>query len=166
MNQYRHTQPGYLVVVIIVAMLIIIGVIIALGGFSWIALAVIVIVALVLIEFSSLTVTITKDMLEARFGPGPIRKRILLSDIESSQTVRNHWYYGWGIRKIRGGWLFNVSGLDTVELVMHNGSRYRIGTDMPQVLAGFIQKRLNTPSIVNCTGRYMMRSSSNRYLFL
>ena len=30
--------------------------------------------------------------------------------------VRNKWYYGWGLRGIPGGWMFNVWGLDDVEL--------------------------------------------------
>ncbi len=143
MNQYQHTQPGYLVIVIILAMLILIGVIIVLGGFSWIALAVIIIVVLVLLEFSSLTVTITEDMVEARFGPGPIRKRIRLSYIESSRTVRNHWYYGWGIRLTPHGVLYNVSGFDAVEIKLRSGKAIRIGTDVPQELNDAITRAIS-----------------------
>ena len=29
------------------------------------------------------------------------------------------------------GWMFNVSGLDALELVLANGKRFRIGTDNP-----------------------------------
>jgi hypothetical protein len=65
--------------------------------------------------------------------------------------VRNRWWWGWGIRRIgRGQWLFNVSGLDAVELSMKNGKTYRIGTDEPQRLCEVVQSRLpkTVPSIV------------------
>lgn len=37
------------------------------------------------------------------------------------------------------GWLFNVSGLDAVELELINNRRFRIGTDEPQRLIAAIQ---------------------------
>jgi len=55
--------------------------------------------------------------------------------------VRNQWWWGWGIRLIPGGWLYNVSGLDAVELKMKNGRIFRIGTDEAQRLAEFIQAK-------------------------
>jgi hypothetical protein len=48
--------------------------------------------------------------------------------------VKNHWYYGWGIRFWPGMTIFNVSGFDAVEITMQNGRRYRIGTDEPAQL--------------------------------
>lgn len=35
---------------------------------------------------------------------------------------------------IPGGWIFNVSGWESVELQMKNGRKYRIGTDDAQAL--------------------------------
>jgi hypothetical protein len=51
-------------------------------------------------------------------------------------------FYGWGIRWIPGGWLWNVSGLDGVELVLVNNRRFRVGTDEPEQLAAAIQGAL------------------------
>lgn len=51
-----------------------------------------------------------RSSINLRFGLTPFRKRIPLSDISSCQQVRNRWYYGWGIRYIGIGWLYNVSG--------------------------------------------------------
>jgi hypothetical protein len=53
--------------------------------------------------------------------------------------VKNPWYYGWGIHLIPGGWLYNVSGWEAVELQMKNGNKYRIGTDDPQGLMDAIR---------------------------
>ena len=34
-------------------------------------------------------------------------------------------------RRTQLGWMFNVSGLDAVELSLASGARFRIGTDRP-----------------------------------
>jgi hypothetical protein len=97
----------------------------------------------VMINFSSLTVVIDDDHVEARFGVGWIRFRFALKDIGSCQPVKNKWYLGIGIRKIRGGWLFNIAGSDAVELEMNDGRRYRIGTEDPQELCQAIEQARN-----------------------
>ena len=109
----------------------------------------VLLIALVL--FGSLTVKVDDQLVDIRFGPGLIGKRLRLADVQSCRPVRNRWWWGWGIRRIgRGQWLFNVSGLDAVELSMKNGKRYRIGTDEPQRLCEVIQSKLpkTVPSIM------------------
>ncbi|PYM13487.1 MAG: hypothetical protein DME18_08920 [Verrucomicrobia bacterium] len=96
----------------------------------------------VLILFASLTVVIKEDLIEIRFGPGLIRKKFRFADIQECKSVRNSWLVGWGIRWFPGCWVFNVSGLDAVELLMKNGKRYRIGTDEPEALREVIQHKL------------------------
>ncbi len=106
---------------------------------------------LALVLFGSLTVMVDDELVGIRFGLGLIGKRLRLADVQSCRSVRNRWWCGWGIRWLgRGQWLFNVSGLDAVELSMKNGKRYRIGTDEPQILCEVIQSRLpkTVPSIV------------------
>jgi len=46
--------------------------------------------------------------------------------------VRNHWWNGFGIRMGSGFRLYNVSGLDAVELHLKSSDIRRIGTDDPQ----------------------------------
>ena len=48
--------------------------------------------------------------------------------------VRNRWWWGFGIRWTPHGWMWNISGLDAVELTYHNGKKFRIGTDEPEAL--------------------------------
>ena len=43
-------------------------------------------------------------------------------------------YFGFGIRLTQHGWMWNISGLDAVELTYHNGKKFRIGTDEPEAL--------------------------------
>ncbi len=114
--------------------LLIVGAALVSADEKWIALVVLVLLIVAMITYSSLTVTIMDDTLEVRFGPGLIRRRYRLADVESSRVVRNRFYYGWGTRLTPHGWLYNVSGLDAVEVQFKAGRKVRIGTDEPQTL--------------------------------
>ncbi len=101
----------------------------------------------ILLLFHSLTVYEDHDSIRIKFGTGILNKKILFADITSCKTVRNPWYYGWGIRKIPGGMMWNVSGLDAVELTLKNGRKFRIGTNEPDALAAIINARIGyTPA--------------------
>lgn len=63
------------------------------------------------------------------FGWGWPRRVIDVADITAFRPVRNKWWYGFGIRVISGGWMYNVWGLDAVELDLASGRKFRIGTD-------------------------------------
>jgi hypothetical protein len=84
--------------------------------------------------FGSLTVEVDDEELRHWFGPSFWKKSYQLLDIESSTVVRNSWFWGWGIRLTPNGWLYNVSGLDAVQLQLRSGRKLRIGTDDPQGL--------------------------------
>ena len=144
MKQYEHTQVGYLIIIIMTAVMVLIGVILANVGINWIAMGVMVVIAIALVLFSSLAVVIREDELEVRFGPGLISKRFKLRDIESCQVVRNPFFYGWGIRLTPHGWLYNVSGFYAVEVRFRTGKKFRIGTDAPGELEAAIRQALST----------------------
>ncbi|MCP3963402.1 MAG: hypothetical protein GY719_36665 [bacterium] len=139
---YRHTQIGTLTLAILFGSLAVIAVIGIQTGWN----AVLVIVAAVLlvcgIVFSSLTVEIRDGVLDCRFSTGLIRKRFALQDIVDARAVRNRWYYGWGIRWTPRGWLWNVSGLDAIELSFASGRAFRIGTDRPEELAAALKRAI------------------------
>ena len=132
--RYRHTQTGWVTLTGMAAGLLIVGGALVSADEMWIALVVLVLVIVAMITYSSLTVAITDDTLEVRFGPGLIRRRYRLADVESSLVVRNRFYYGWGTRLTPHGWLYNVSGLDAVEVQFKMGKKVRIGTDESQTL--------------------------------
>ncbi len=143
-ERYKRTQIGYPGLIILIGCIVLASYYLINYGFhrAWITLSVLIIVMVTLGLFSTLTVEINDENIRIKFGPGLIRKRFPLKDIESSQKVKNCWYWGWGIRLIPGGWLYNVSGLSAVELRMKNGKTYRIGTDDPNGLAQAIQRML------------------------
>ena len=97
--------------------------------------------------FSSLTVEVSGSEVRWYFGPGIWDYRIALSDIESVRIVRNTWVNGFGIR-MRLGWrLYNVSGLDAVELHLKNGGIRRIGTDDPKGLVAALKVLRSSQSL-------------------
>ncbi|MCK5124078.1 MAG: hypothetical protein KAQ73_08045 [Dehalococcoidia bacterium] len=142
-KRYEHTQVGYFIVVAIVAAMVAIGIIMANAGVNWIATTVLVVLAVIVVLFHRLTVAINGEELVVQFGPGAIRKRFKLNEIESCQTVRIPWYYGWGIRLTPQGMAFRVSGFHAVQIRLITGKEYLIGTDVPQELEEAIRQAIS-----------------------
>ncbi len=90
--------------------------------------------------FSSLTVSVSDSELQWRFGPGLFSFRMALADIADVSIVRNSPLNGFGIRMRPGFRLYNVSGLDAVELRLKNGDIRRIGTDDAAGLAAALRR--------------------------
>ena len=155
MASYKHTQISYLMLVVALVVLVL---------FAWAQItiraeppsvdsgtnfAVTAIMALMLFIFASfvtLTAAIDENYLRIKFGAGIFAKRFPVKEITSVQSVKNHWYYGLGIRlwlwpKM---WIYNISGFDAVEIIMRNGKIYRIGTDTPSELEAAIKQAINT----------------------
>ena len=80
------------------------------------------------------TVEVGENELRWYFGPGFWSYRLPLDDIETVAAARNRWWNGFGIRRGPGFRLYNVSGLDAVELRLKSHEVRRIGTDDPQGL--------------------------------
>src|ERR1700722_9207964 len=78
---------------------------------------------------TSLSAIVNDNEMRWSFGPGAWSYQIPLTDIEGAHVVRNRWLNGFGIRVAPGFRLYNVSGLDAVELKLKNGEIRRIGTD-------------------------------------
>ena len=157
MNAYRHTQFGTVIVVAIGTGIVVVIASAAIPlavlptwwgwvGITTIALlgSIVVVLAVALALFASLTVEIDAEHLRIRFGIGLIRKRFPLDQIDTCRPVRNAWLYGWGIRLTPNGWLYNVSGWEAVELKMKSGKTWRIGTDEPEVLTTALQEALDS----------------------
>jgi hypothetical protein len=106
-------------------------------GAVWVYPFVVLIAAVVAVS-ARLTVAIDQRNVTASFGFGWPKRVIDLSGVTEVRTVRNKWWYGFGIRKMQRGWMYNVWGLDAVELVFADGKTFRIGTDQPDVLAAAI----------------------------
>jgi len=129
--------------VAIVAAMVAIGIILATTGVNLIAIAALGVLAIALVLFPSLTVVIREEELLVQFGPGVVRKRFKLNEIESCQAIKNPWYYWWGIRLTPHGMLFRVSGFHAVQIKLITGKKYLIGTDVPQELEEAIRQAIS-----------------------
>ena len=127
---YHHCQfqPWWSLMIIVPVFLLIIVFFMAI---VWIVMLVGLIVAAL---FWGLTVEVNKDVVRLYFGFGTIHRSILREHIAMVTQVRNRWWWGFGIRWTPHGWMWNMSGLDAVELTYHNGKKFRIGTDEPEAL--------------------------------
>jgi hypothetical protein len=115
------------------------------GEAAWIGLVMLLFaIAIVAITFwfSKLAVTVSDGRVTTAFGLGKPHRVIPLSDVVGVHEVRNSWVQGWGIRKITNGWMYNVWGLDAVELELASGDVFRIGTDEPDKLSTAISLSL------------------------
>ena len=143
---YQHTQFGLLIVVILgaaAATCLIGAVLLRVALVRW-GLAVVAIGLLGLAwVFSSLTVEVGQDRVAWYFGPGFWKYELPRSQVRSVAAVRNSWAHGLGIRIASGFRLYNVSGLDAVELRLDSGEIVRIGTDDPAGLTAALQTPRN-----------------------
>jgi hypothetical protein len=141
---YKHTQVGYLVlVVMLVAALGIFG--LAPRGPLPVTVIVAVLLIISAVLFSSLTVEISDGELRFHFGPGFWRKRYPLAEVADAEVAQSSWWEGWGIRVTPRGMLYNVSGTGAVEIKLRSGRRLRIGTDEPEVLVQAIRAAIIAP---------------------
>ena len=134
---YKHTQKSLMMIIVMLAVFALFawGQIMSSlepasvdSGTNLGVTSVMFIILLILSSFITLQVTIDKQAIHLKFGYGLFRKTFLLKNISSVKTVKNHRYYGRGIRlwlwpKM---WIFNVSGFDAVEIKLKNGKTYRI----------------------------------------
>jgi hypothetical protein len=132
---YRHTQTGWLIIGSIAAAAALVIPLVTVTAAPKGALLLAAVLVLAGFAFSTLTVEVDEREIRIRFTGGLIRRRVTLADLRSQRAVRNPWRYGWGIHMIPGGWIWNVSGLDAVELVLSDGHILRVGTDEPEALS-------------------------------
>ena len=146
-ERYRHTQIGWTLIVLLFAVVLAELLIIAFGSpQSTLAVALsgvlAAVVAVMLALFSTLTVVVDDRKVSLEFGFGLLRREVMLADVIAARRVRNHWYAGWGVRVIPRGRLYNVGGLDAVELELDIGRVVRIGTDQPVALLAAVNAAL------------------------
>lgn len=135
---YQHTQVGYW-------MFLTTGLLAAVIAARVQSLTIFGVMCLIMTAAAALVGTLTTSIddesVRVHFGPvSLVRERFALTDIKSARTVRNSPVYGWGIRYIPHGRLWNVWGLDAVELQLADGRRFRIGTDEPQALLNALRR--------------------------
>lgn len=141
---YQHTQIGWIIFGFTVPAVIFLAIWSLAVQPIFVMIFTAAALALMLVLFGSLTVKADGEGIGFHFGPGILKRRFPYKDIASVKKVRNRWYFGWGVRWFGRGWLYNVSGLDAIEVALQNGKCIRIGTDQPDELLRFVSPRLKT----------------------
>ena len=156
MHDYENTQPGTFIRVmtgswvfffgLLAVVMLVLGQKEAAIGLGFVTVMAAVILGIVYALFHSLTVRVSRSDIALSFGVGLIRKQFPIGDISRARIVQNRWYNGFDIRKIRGGWLYNVSGFDAIEIQLKNERKYRIGTNQPKELLAAVESAITPPS--------------------
>lgn len=149
-NLYKHIQVSYLILFVsLIVLIFFIWIhITALSevpsvdsGSNFAVSAIMVLILSLLVSFITLTTSIDETYVRIKFGYGIFVRKFPLNQISSVKIVKNHWYYGWGIKIWFWPymWIYNVAGLDAVEIIMNN-KIYRIGTDAPEEFVNAIKQ--------------------------
>jgi hypothetical protein len=138
---YQHTQRGTLTLVALIVGALVLAATAYLNPTPsrWLCLVLACGLLILAWLFSSLTVIVGNNELRWYFGPGIWKYRTTFGEIKAARVVRNGWTNGFGIRMRPGFRLYNVSGLDAVELELNNGEIRRIGTDDAPGLAAALR---------------------------
>lgn len=143
MIRYNHTQRAYPILISLILAIILFTFLPLMGMQIRVAGFLIALICGLVFVFGSMTVTVSSDALKISFGIGLIHRTIRLADMISVKTVSNPWYLGWGIHKIRHGWIYNVSGFQGIEITLNNSRIVRIGSDEPDELAQCLHAALS-----------------------
>ena len=155
MVTYKHTQISYLMLVITLAVLVFFAWVYITAsaeppsvdsGSNFAVTAIMALILFILASFVALTTSVDENYFRIKFGYGIFAKTFPLNQITSVRAVKNHWYYGWGVKVWLWPymWIYNVSGFDAVEITTRSGKIYRIGTDTPKELEVAIKQAINT----------------------
>jgi hypothetical protein len=118
--QYKKTQTGW--VMIAVFSLILLSMIsryvsdpqtnLPVGIF----IVLVAVLAGVLLNFYQLTIVVDAQQITLIYGIGLIRIRLYPKEVLQVKSIKIPWYHGFGIRVVSKGMLYNISGLNGVEL--------------------------------------------------
>lgn len=93
-----------------------------------------------------LTIEVTAEALELRFGPGWIRRRHRIADLASAERIEGGWRTGAGVRFGVCCTTYRVAAGELVELRLRSGWRLRIGVpDAAKFLRALAEAGIGPP---------------------
>jgi DNA-binding XRE family transcriptional regulator len=141
-QSYKHRQWGYVMLAIMPVIAATILFVNHLSGglipaaFIGVLFGILTIVA---VTFSSMTVEVNESEISWYFGPGVLKKSLLLEELGACRKVKNPLWMGFGIHAFGTGWIYNVSGLLGIEIELKGGAFIRLGTNEPNYLLQAIE---------------------------
>ncbi len=146
MASYHHKQYSPLMVAVGSLMAVstmVLALVVDGTGWLW---AVAPLSALPFAMFWGLRTSVDHEAVRVAFTFGWPKRTFAIDAIEAHAPARNRWHFGWGIRLVPGGWMFNVWGFDAVDVTYRTKEKiktFRIGTDDPNGLNSAIASALD-----------------------
>lgn len=142
MHNYKHSQLGTSLVVLLTIPMVIVF------FFSseepTVKITIYCTMSFLILNFFRLKTVINNEYITISFGLGLIRKKIKLESIASVEILKTSIFFGWGIRIMNDGTLYNVSGRDAVKIKFKDGTAVAIGTnDVKNLMNSINEKRKN-----------------------
>jgi len=146
METKKFTQFGTFTVIILSVLLIVFVILLIDHGFSakpetYMSASLVLAFTVCLLTFYKLTIMVDDITFSFKLGIGIFSKSYKIDEIESCNSVKNKFIFGWGIHLIPNGWLYNVSGFKAIELTFKNSNKVvRIGTNKPEEIVELMQR--------------------------
>ena len=169
METKRFTQFGTISVIVMLTIFILSVIMLFMIGFDNSKIRVVFVVFavslfIVMLIVYKLTIYINETYISFKLGIGLVSKKYLIADLKSCKPVKNDALFGIGIHLIPNGMLYNVSGLQAIELTFKNQkTKVRIGTNQPEEIASIISKMIENEK-PESTSTYSIKPKFNRTL--
>lgn len=139
--QYQHSQFGtYSFISAILLGCFVASLLPIFEAPDWAYLVVILFFTPVVIFCSRLTIVIKKDELRWHFGAGMGKKSVSLQDITQCRVIELQPRDGFGVRQLKNGKQYNISGFSAVQLMLNDETEIRLGTDDAEALCVMIDQ--------------------------
>lgn len=123
------------------------------SGLLYICLSALMLICL--LTFYRIVIEVTENQISFKLGIGLFKKTYQINDLTSCTPVRCSLLNGFGIRRIANGWLYNISGLDAIELRFEDKRNIiQIGTNKSDEIASLVSsliKQTNSSSQIEYT---------------
>ncbi|WP_440055705.1 hypothetical protein ACSLBF_06045 [Pseudoalteromonas sp. T1lg65] len=141
---YKNTQLAWIIWIFLAFIASFTGLAIALIGSNGAFIAFLIILLIVGFIFYGLTVEVDSQQQVLRwwFGPRVAKVELKFDDIDYVQPVENSLRHGIGMRISHDGWVYTVGGFKAVEVVMLDGTKYRVGTNDQERLIEALDSKL------------------------
>ena len=147
--KYKETQFGWFVIILLLIVLALLSLCYfnqwgtnPINLIGYLVLLTLFFVSFLL--FFKMTTILSDEHIHISYGIGLISKKINMNQLKAVRIVRNKWYYGLGIRILKDGIMYNIHGLNAVELELKKQTKtIRIGTQDSHKLKFEIDKVIN-----------------------
>jgi len=118
------------------------------SGLIYVGLSALMLVCV--LTFYKIVIEVGENQISFKLGIGLLKRTYQINDLTSCTPVRCSLMSGFGIRRIANGWLYNISGLDAIELRFEDKRNIiRIGTNKSDEIASLVSSLIKQTQDTN-----------------